>query len=155
MDRRTLEKRYDQVVDEVQFLRLRVRDLEQELEVTGPALYRADQRIDRLEQQRDKLAAENQVLKQKLADVTAKLKSQPPGVKKPPAFIKPNTPQGRTKKPGRKVGHEAALRPMPATIDIHETVVAPVDTMGQACCPECRAACKAANPAGVSPAAGD
>lgn len=137
MDRRTLEKRYDQVRDEAYSLRLRVRDLEQERRVVGPELHRAYQRIDQLEQQRDKLAAENQVLKRKLADVTAELK-RTPGGKQVPAFVKPNVSAGRSKKPGRKAGHAAALRPPPATIDIHETVAAPIDTLGQACCPECR-----------------
>jgi hypothetical protein len=55
MDGRTLLKRYDQVLREAQFLRGRNRELEQELRVSGPALYRADQRIDRLEQRVERL----------------------------------------------------------------------------------------------------
>lgn len=129
---------YERFKEQAQFYKAQAYQLEGELRVVRPELYRADQRIDRLEQRCDKLAAENKVLKQKLADVTAKLKSKPPGGKPLPVFVKPNTPQGRTRKPGRKAGHPAALRPMPATIDIHETVPVPVDTLGQACCPECR-----------------
>jgi transposase len=139
MDRRTLEKRYDQVMQEAQLLRLRCRDLEQELRVCGPALYRANQRIYELQQRRDALATENKTLKQKLADVTAELKSAPPGRgKELPAFVKPNAAAKTPRKPGRKKGHPAALRPMPAKIDVHETVSVPVDNFGKACCPECR-----------------
>jgi chromosome segregation ATPase len=71
MDGRTLEKRYDEVRGEVQYLRLRCRDLEQELRVCGPELHRAHQRIDRLEQSDVKYRDENKRLKQRLADLTA------------------------------------------------------------------------------------
>jgi hypothetical protein len=137
MDRRTLEKRHDQMREEVDLLRWRCRNLEQEARVSGPELYRAYQRIDRLEQQRDRLAAENKNLRQKLADVTAQLKAQPRKASKPPAFVKPNV-SGAGKRPGRKKGHVAALRPMPEKIDVHQTIALPIDGMGKACCPECR-----------------
>jgi transposase len=136
MDGRWLEKRYHQLRDEVDTLRWRCRNLEQDAHVSGPELYRAYQRIDRLEQQRDRLAAENKVLKQKLSDVTAKLKSKPAPVVR--SFVKPNVTGKTPKKPGRKMGHAAALRPMPAKIDVHETVALPIDTLGKPCCPECR-----------------
>jgi transposase len=136
MDRRALEKRYDELRYEVDTLRLRCRDLEQEAHVSGPELYRAYQRIDRLEQQRDRLAAENKVLKQKLSEVTAKLKSKPAPVVR--SLVKPNVTDKTPKRPGRKHGHAAALRPMPAKIDVHETVALPIDTLGEPCCPECR-----------------
>ena len=140
MDRRALEKRHDQMRQEVEFLRLRCRDLEQQAHVTEPELYQAYQRIDRLEQQRDKLLAQNKLLKQKLADLTAELKARPASpIKQPPGFVKPNIDQNKTrKKPGRKKGHPAALRPMPEKIDIHQTVAAPVDTLGKCCCPDCQ-----------------
>src|SRR4051812_28239679 len=35
----------------------------------------------------------------------------------PPPFVKPGKPPGRRKKPGRKAGHEAALRPPPGHVD--------------------------------------
>jgi transposase len=139
MDRRTLEKRHDQMRQEVDLLRWRCRNLEQEARVSGPELHRAYLRIERLEQQRDKLSAQNKIYKQKLADLTAELKAKPAAAKRPPAFVKPNTDQNKTpKKPGRKKGHAVALRPMPEKIDIHETVPVPVDTFGKCCCPECR-----------------
>jgi len=138
MDGRTLLKRYDQVRQEAQVLRDRCRHLEWELRSCRPALYRADQRIDRLEQRNAKLTAENRVLKQKLADLTAELRRRP----KPaaPPFVKANVAEKPgAKKPGRRKGHAAALRPMPAQIDVHETVPVPVDNLGVCCCPECRA----------------
>jgi transposase len=131
-------KRWNQWKDEVQRVRAENQHLQLELDACRPQLYRADQKIDRLEQRCQKLAARNKILEQKLADMTAQLKSKPPEGRKPPAFVKVNTPQRVAKKPGRKAGHAAALRPIPLTIDIHETVALPVDTLEQACCPECR-----------------
>ena len=135
MDGRTLEKRYDQVLQEAQFLRGRCRDLEHELRVAGPALYQAHRRIDQLQQRNRELSAENKVLKRKLADVTEKLKQKP----KPPmpAFVKPNVTQKRGGRPGRRPGHPAALRAMPAKIDVHQEVPAPRDRLGKESCPHC------------------
>ena len=136
MEVRTLEKRYDQVVQEVWFLRDRCRHLEMELHACRPELYRAGQKIDRLQQRVEKLSAENKVLKGKLADLTEKLKAKPKTA--PPAWAKANVAAKRRGQPGRKKGHPAALRAMPEKIDVHETVALPVDAMGQVCCPECR-----------------
>jgi len=47
-------------------------------------------------------------------------------------------PDKPAKKPGRKKGHPAALRPMPDKIDIHEQVNVPIDNFGKPCCPECK-----------------
>lgn len=137
MDRRELLA-YERFKDQAQLHKARADNLERELIVVRVALHRADQKIDRLDQRYQKLAAENKILKQKLADVTAELRRKPPEGRKPPSFVKANTPERVARRPGRKAGHEAALRPMPATIDIHETVALPVDTLEQACCPECR-----------------
>jgi transposase len=136
MDGRTLLKRYDEVLREAQYLRDHCRHLEQERLVFRPALYRADQRIDRLEQRNAKLKAENIILKQKLADLTAQLKLKPKSL---PSFVKANVASAPGRKPGRKKGHPAALRPMPVKIDVHETVALPTDEFGKACCPDCRA----------------
>lgn len=133
MDGRTLEKRYDEVLSEAQFLRDHCRHLEQELRVCRPQLYHAAQRIDRLEQRNLKLKAENAVLKRKLADLTAQLQCKPR-----PALVKANTPAKRSGKPGRRKGHAAALRPMPEKIDVHEQVNVPIDNFGKPCCPGCR-----------------
>jgi transposase len=136
MDGRTLEKRYCQVLSEVHFLRDHSRHLEGQLRVWRPQLHRAHQRIDRLEQRNEKLAAENKRLKRRLKELTAELKDKPERVV--PGFVKANVPARAHKKPGRKKGHPAALRPMPEKIDVHEQVNVPIDTLGKACCPECR-----------------
>lgn len=139
MDRRAFEKRHGQMRQEVDLLRWRCRNLEQESRVTGPELYRAYQKIDRLQQRADRLAAENKTLRQKLADVTAELKRKPAApARQAPSFVKPNAPEKSSKKPGRKKGHAAAVRPMPEKIDIHQTPAVPVDNFGKVCCPECK-----------------
>ena len=127
---------YERFKQDAQDLRGRCRHLEQELRVCGPELYRAHQRIDRLEQANRKYREENKRLKQKLADLTEKLKHKPKPA--PPAFVKPNAPARSARKPGRPKGHPAALRPMPEKIDVHEQVNVPIDNFGKACCPECR-----------------
>jgi hypothetical protein len=135
MDGREL-KQYLRFKDEAYTLRGENQRLLCELNVCRPELYQAHQRIDVLEQSNDKLLKENRRITQKLADLTAKLQAQP----KPamPAFVKANVPEKVRHKPGRKKGHPAALRPMPAKIDLHIAVNVPIDTLGKACCPECR-----------------
>jgi transposase len=57
----------------------------------------------------------------------------------PPPFVKPNRPPGRRKKPGRKAGHEAALRPPPGHIDRVVDVPLRHDRRtGGRLCPHCR-----------------
>ena len=129
-------KQYDRFKQETQFLRGENQHLRLELNACRPELYRAHQRIDRLEQSNRKYHAENKRLKQKLADLTEKLRQKPkPAV---PSFVKANVPAREQKTPGRKKGHPAALRPMPQKIDVHEQVNVPIDNFGKACCPQCR-----------------
>jgi len=135
MDRQKL-RQYERWKEEVQFLRGENQHLRFELNACRPELYRANQRIYRLGQRVEKLSAENRVLKQKLADVTAQLRQKPKSA--PPAFVKADVPDKAAKTPGRKKGHPAALRPMPQKIDVHETVAVPIDTLGKSCCPDCR-----------------
>jgi chromosome segregation ATPase len=128
-------KQYERFKEEAQFLRGRCQDLEQELRVCRPALYRADQRIDRLEQINRKYRDENKRLKQKLSDLTAQLKQKRRSV--PPAFVKANVPERTKKKPGRRKGHAAALRAMPEKIDADQDVPVPIDNFKKPCCPRC------------------
>lgn len=126
---------------EVQSLRAENQHLRLELNVCRPALYRADVKIDRLEQRNQTLSNENKILKRKLSDLTAQLrretsKSKPPQPL-PPSFVKANVQPRAPRKPGRKLGHVAALRPMPQTIDVHQDVPLPVDKSGQPSCPHC------------------
>jgi transposase len=134
MDAREL-KQYERWKEQVQFLRDENRHLRLELMACRPELYRAHQRIDRLEQSNHKYRDENKRLKQKLADLTAKLRPKPQPA--PPAFVKANVPDKAAKKPGRRKGHAAALRPMPDKIDVHQAVPVPIDNFGKPCCPEC------------------
>ena len=129
-------KRWEALKNEVHFLRLWNRDLQQELGVCRPELYRADQKIDRLQQRLEKLSRENKRLKQKLADLTEQLKSKRKSTH--PSFVKANVAAKRSRKPGRKPGHPAALRPMPQKIDVHQSVGLPIDTLGKPSCPHCR-----------------
>ena len=133
MDGREL-KQYERWQEEVQHLRRENQHLRLELMACRPALYRADQQIDRLQQRNRDLAAENKGLKQRVKDLEGKLKAKP----SPPAFVKANVPARGRKRPGRKKGHPAALRPMPDQIDVHEQVNVPIDHFGKPCCPECR-----------------
>jgi hypothetical protein len=130
-------KAYERFKEQAQFYRSRAYDLEAELRVVGPELYRADQKIDRLEQRVEKLVRENKLLKQQVADLTAQVKQKSkPAV---PALVKPNVAvKVRRRRPGRREGHVAALRPLPRQIDIHQQVGLPIDAAGKASCPHCR-----------------
>jgi len=137
-------RRWNERLQELEYLRAANRGLEQELRVCRPGLYRADQKIDRLEQRVETLSKENKVLKQKVADLTAQLRQEKsnrpksgPAAPAAPAFVKANVPERTARKPGRKTGHPAALRPMPRTIDVHQEVPLPVDTSGKPSCPHC------------------
>src|SRR5688572_11565674 len=135
-------KRWNQRLAEVQFLRGENQHLRAELKACRPELYRADVKIDRLEQRNLRLTKENKVLKQKLADLTAQLRqaqsnTKPASPPPPPPWVKANVPGRTPRKPGRKKGHPAALRPMPKTIDVHQEVPLPVDGSGQPSCPHC------------------
>ena len=133
MDGREL-KQYERWKEEVQFLRMENQHLRLELMALRPESYRADQKIDRLQQRNEKLAAENKLLKQRIADLTLQLKHKPAA----PAFAKANVAvKVRRRKPGRRVGHVAALRPMPEKIDVHQDVPIPIDTKGKPSCPHC------------------
>ena len=135
MDGRELQQ-FLRFKDEAQLLRSQNQHLRHAVNACRPELYRAGQRIGLLEEQNAKLLKENQRLTQKLADLAAKFQTQPRPAA--PAFVKANVPEKAQRKPGRKKGHPAALRPMPGKIDLHTTVSVPIDTLGKPCCPECR-----------------
>src|SRR5580765_1309963 len=136
MDRREL-RQYEAWKEEAQRLRAENRHLRLELMACRPALYRADQRIDRLGQRAAKLEAENRTLRRRVKELTA---AAAPGgggpVSLPPPFVKPSA-RGRRKKPGRKAGHPAALRPVPDHVDVDQDVPLPTGGGGRPACPHC------------------
>ena len=86
--------------------------------------------------EKDKYIAE---LEQRIEEL--KKQAGPGGDSKPgelPSFVKLNAPRRRKKKPGQKIGHEAALRPMPAKIDHHLQVPLPTDRSRRVVCPHCK-----------------
>src|SRR5215208_2049939 len=104
----------------VTMLEARVRGLEYELG-------QRERRIGDLEK-------ENALLRRRLEE-----QAPPPPPAGPPPFVKPPAPPGRRKKPGRKAGHEAALRPPPEAID--RVVDVPLPRRRRArgrLCPHCR-----------------
>ena len=75
------------------------------------------------------LEDENALLRKRLEE-----QAPPPS---PPPFVKPSAKPGRRHQPGRKQGHEAALRP-PPKIDGTVKVSLPKDKRGRPLCPHCR-----------------
>ncbi len=136
MDGREL-KAYERFKDQAQFYRAHAYHLEGELRVVRPELYRADQRIDRLEQRVARLAAENKLLKQRVKELTLKSRQAPTPGAEVPISVKASVRRHRRKKPGRKDGHPGALRPLPDHIDVHQEVPLPKDPAGQDACPRC------------------
>lgn len=136
---------------EVQFLRDENRFLRGERDVLRVEQFHAGRRLAELEAANAGLAAENQTLARRVEELTAKLRDAARagagegnagdgGGDGLPPFVKPNVPgRRRRKKPGRKPGHPAALRPVPAKIDLHQDVPLPADPEGRPSCPQCNA----------------
>lgn len=137
MDGREL-KQYESWKQEVQRLRGENQHLRRELDTYRPAWYRASVRIDKLQQRVEKLTAENKLLKQRVKELTLDGRQGEAGdAASAPSFVKPPAAGRRRKRPGRKEGHPAALRPMPEKIDAHQQVPLPQDPAGRASCPRC------------------
>jgi hypothetical protein len=137
MDGREL-KQYEQWKQEVQRLRAENQHLRRELDTYRPAWYRASQRIDQLEQKLEGLTAENKLLKQRVKELTLAAQSEG-GAQAVMPVVKPSVTVRRRKRPGRKAGHPAALRPAPEHIDVHQDVPLPRDAAGRPNCPQCNA----------------
>jgi hypothetical protein len=132
-------KAFEHFKQQAQFYRARAYHLEGELRVVRPELYRADQKIDRLEQRVARLAAENKLLRQRVKELLlARQQPSQPGSEAAPV-VKPPVQSPRRQKPGRKEGHAAALRPLPDHIDAHQPVPLPRDAAGRESCPCCNA----------------
>lgn len=103
-----------------------VSGLQYELRVRDIQLKDKDRRIAELEQQVQDLSKQ----------ATKPLRSERSAL---PPLVKANVPKRRRRKPGRKEGHEAALRPPPRKIDRHEQVALPADDRHHPLCPHCNA----------------
>jgi hypothetical protein len=98
------------------------------------------QRVAEWQQRCAELAAENRMLKQRVAELsqqnTAQVQPRPARVL--PPFVKANVPRHRRRRPGRHTGHEAALRPKPQKIDHYQQVPLTSDARDQRLCPRCQ-----------------
>src|SRR5947208_8922287 len=136
MDRRELGQ-YEAWKEQAQSLREENRFLRQERDVYRRDWYFASRRIGVLRERVDKLAAENGRLRRRVKELTAGASSEGhAGASAPPPFVKPSS-RGRRKRPGRKKGHPAALRPVPTRVDVHRDVPLPRDASGRPACPHC------------------
>jgi transposase len=141
MDGREL-KQYERFKEEAQSLRSHNQHLRRELDTYRPAWYRASVRIDQLDQQVKNLKAENKALRQRvkelaLAAASSKLPGKAGSASTP--LVKASVKNKRSRRPGRKKGHPAALRPMPDHIDVDQPVPLPKDPDGCESCPCCNA----------------
>jgi transposase len=83
------------------------------------------------------LEAENVKLKRRIVELTGRSSDEVKQAE-PPAFVKANVPEKVRRKPGRRKGHAAALRPLPGKINVRQNVTLPVDAQRKTCCPHCR-----------------
>jgi transposase len=83
----------------------------------------------------DRLQGENIALHQRLLELTESPSAADESLGAT-GRAPPDKPKTR-RKPGRPVGHEAALRPAPRRIDRRRDVPLPRDVTGKCCCPEC------------------
>lgn len=119
--------------EENQRLRRELETLKLEHASALGALQQARSEFQKLQDQLQHLQQENALLDQRVADLTAKVRAKPL-----PMLFKANMSHRSRKKPGRPAGHAAALRPKPASIDVHQPVPLPIDGTGHVCCPDCR-----------------
>jgi len=135
MDGREL-KLYTQRMQELAFLRSESAFLRGDRDHYRKECFFASQRINQLEERVEKLSAENARLRQQNLELTAAAAKEAAGK---PGFVTPQAVRRRHKRPGRKEGHPAALRPLPDHIDEHQDVPLPRGRQGHECCPCCEA----------------
>lgn len=104
------------------------------------------ERADQAEAEVRKLKAELSRARKRIAELESAHRaaaangSSTPPTPPVPAFVKSNVAKKARKRPGRKAGHVAALRPMPAKIDQVVDVPLATDAGGRKLCPRCRGA---------------
>ena len=144
MDGRELLKRYDACQQEAQFLRNENRFLRSDRDYYRREWFFTQERLNQSQEANGKLRQENRRLQQQNKELTAaaRARSGDPeeDVKAAPHWVKPSVPpRRRRKRPGRKAGHPAALRPAPEHIDVHHDAPLPQDPAGRRSCPRCNA----------------
>lgn len=145
MDGRDL-KLYAERTAEVQYLRRENQFLRGDRDYLRVQLFHVDQIHHQLRDEHERVVAENQTLTRRVAELTASLRAAAEAgdaakggaAADLPDFVKPAA-RGRKKKPGRRAGHPAALRPMPQNIDVRQDVPLPVDDARRPSCPRCNA----------------
>jgi transposase len=138
MDGREL-KLFEQRTQEVRFLRSENNFLRRDRDHYRKEWFFIQQRVNQVEERNEKLVAENRRLRQQNQELVSAAGSGKGQEKRPPDGINPSVVRRRRKKPGRKKGHPAALRPMPDHIDAHQEVPLPKDEQGRESCPHCNA----------------
>jgi transposase len=145
MDGRELRIFNERTMD-VQFLRRENQWLRGDRDELRVQLFHVDQQFSELQERCERLVAENDRLRRqveelqaaRVADDAANANAAGAGADTPLA-VKPSVRRRRRKKPGRKKGHPAALRPMPEQIDAHQDIPLPRDGDGRPSCPACHA----------------
>jgi transposase len=119
---------------EMRWLKLTVEFLQRQVTTLSHQVQERDRQIHRLE-------AENRTLRQRLSEQQSPAPpSSPPSSSRPPPFVKPQADKRhRRKRPGRKAGHDAALRPPPPKVDRTVEVALPEGMDGRPACPHCAA----------------
>ena len=134
-------KLYEQRTQEVQHLRSENRFLRQDRDHYRKEWFFVLQRVNAVQERNKKLVEENRRLRQQNRELlsAAASASDKELEKQSPDWIKPSVARRRHKKPGRKAGHPAALRPMPDHIDSDLDAALPKDSAGRESCPHCNA----------------
>ena len=153
MDAREL-RIFDERTMEVQFYRRENQWLRGDRDYLRVQLFHVNEEFATLRDRCERLAAENERLRQQVKELVAARVADDAaaaaaaaaadvakgaGADETPLAVKPSVKRRRRKRPGRKKGHPAALRPMPEQIDAHQDVPLPRDAAGRPSCPACNA----------------
>lgn len=130
---------YDERTREVHFLGNENRWLRGDRDHYRVQVFHLSQQLSDARKENRRLLAENQRLNRHVEELKAQRAVEPAeeDASSPP-LVKPSV-RRRRKKPGRKDGHPAALRPMPSKIDVHQEVPPARDPQGRPSCPHCSA----------------